>query len=300
MSLLLETVPALRGLLDGGRRDARGLRVLLTGASGTFGRAIATRLTELGAHVVGLDVAPRADDPVEVLACDLSDDEAVRAAVADALARLGGLDLLVNNAGLGGPAPAELAPGVEVRRQLEVNLLGAWRVTAACVEPLVAARGRVVMLTSRMAVMQLPLAAAYGVSKRGLVAYADALRLELGGHVGVTCVYPSAVRSPIHDSTAQAGLSLEGMSSYEPLAGVVAAVERAALARRVHRDLPTTPRGAVEILLARHLPSLTDRIVARTFAARIRSGAFADAPLAAGAVARERASEPGAGVEPGV
>ncbi len=272
--------------LFGGRRDARGLRVLVTGASGTFGRAIGARLHGLGARVVGLDVAPRPDDPVEVIACDLTDDARVPEAVAAAIARLGGLDLLVNNAGIGGPAPAELPPGDEVRRQLDINLLGAWRVTAACVDALVESRGRVVMLSSRMAVMQLPLAAAYGASKRALVAYADALRLELGTHVGVTCVYPSAVRSPIHDSTAAAGLSLEGMSQYEPLEGVVDAVLRAALSRRPHRDLATTRRGAVEFFLARHFPSVTDRIVARTLAARVRSGAFAGAGLAAGVVRR--------------
>jgi NAD(P)-dependent dehydrogenase (short-subunit alcohol dehydrogenase family) len=267
-------------------RDPRGMRVIVTGASGTFGRAVCARLDARGARVIGLDRAPRADDPVEVLPCDITDDHAVSMAVAEAISALGGLDLLINNAGTGGPAPAERPPGAEVRRQLEVNLLGAWRVTAACVDELVAARGRVVMLSSRMAVMQLPLAAAYGASKRALVAYADALRLEIGTHVGVTCVYPSAVRSPIHDSTAAAGLSLEGMSRYEPLDGVVDAVERAALRRRPYRDLCTTRRGAVEFFLARHLPALTDRIVARTLAGRVRSGAFQDAGLAAGVVAR--------------
>ncbi|MFI6990847.1 SDR family NAD(P)-dependent oxidoreductase [Nonomuraea wenchangensis] len=276
----------LPGNLHGRRRDARGLRVLITGASGTFGRAISARLAGLGAHVVGLDLAPRADDPVEVLACDITDDAAVPDAVAAAVAKLGGLDLLINNAGIGGPAPAELPPGAEVRRQLDINLLGAWRVTAACVDALVQSRGRVVMLSSRMAVMQLPLAAAYGASKRALVAYADALRLEIGTHVTVTCVYPSAVRSPIHDSTADAGLSLEGMSSYEPLEGVVDAVLRAALGRRARRDVATTRHGAVELFLARHLPSVTDRIIARTLSGRVRSGAFDGAELAAGVVAR--------------
>ncbi|GIJ22853.1 SDR family NAD(P)-dependent oxidoreductase [Micromonospora lutea] len=147
-------------------RDPRGLRVLVTGASGTFGRAICARLDELGAQVVGLDLAPRADDPVRLLACDITDDDAVPAVVREAIDQLGGLDLLINNAGIGGPAPAELAPGAEVRRQLDINLLGTWRVTAACVDALVASGGRIVMLSSRMAVMQLPLAAAYGASKR--------------------------------------------------------------------------------------------------------------------------------------
>lgn len=274
-------IPAIRE-----RRDPNGLRVLVTGASGTFGRAIASELSRLGASVIGLDLVPGADDGLEVLACDLADDNSVPGAVDDAIRRLGGLDVLINNAGIGGPAPAELPPGEEVRRQLEINLLGTWRVSAACAGELVRCRGRVVMIASRMAVMQLPLAAAYGASKRAMVAYADALRLELGTHVGVSCVYPSAVRSPIHDSTSKAGLSLEGMSSYEPLEGVVATVLRAALDRRVHRDLATTRRGSAELFLARHLPALTDKIVARTLASRVRDGSFEGAELAAGLVAR--------------
>ncbi len=270
----------------GERRDPSGLRVLVTGASGTFGQAISSELSRLGASVAGLDLAPRPDDPIEVIACDLADDESVPGAVSEAIHRLGGLDVLINNAGIGGPAPAELPPGEEVRRQLEINLLGTWRVSAACASELVRSRGRVVMVASRMAVMQLPLAAAYGASKRAMVAYADALRLELGTHVGVSCVYPSAVRSPIHDSTSKAGLSLEGMSSYEPLEGVVATVLRAALDSRVHRDLATTRRGSAELFLARHLPALSDRIIARTLASRVRDGSFDGAELAAGMVAR--------------
>lgn len=270
------------------RRSAAGRRVLITGASGTLGRELGRRLVAEGAVVVGLDIAPTGDEPFEVVACDITDDASVAAGVAEALALLDGLDILVNNAGIGGPAPAELAPGDEVRRQLEINLVGTWRITAACVDALVASRGRVVMVTSRMAVMQLPLAAAYGASKRAMVAYADALRLELATHVGVTCVYPSAVRSPIHDSTAAAGLSLEGMSSYESLEGVVDAIHLAALSVRARRDITTTGRGAVEFFLSRHLPQLTDTIVRRTLAGRAAAGAFDEAHLAAGVVTRHR------------
>ncbi|MEU8797593.1 hypothetical protein [Spirillospora sp. NPDC048819] len=91
------------------------------------------------------------------------------------------------------------------------------------------------------------------------------------------------MRSPIHDSTAAAGLSLEGVSRYEPLDG---AVLRAALSRRPRRDVTTTRRGAAEFFLARHLPALTDRIVARTFTGRVRGGAFEGAEMAAGVVRR--------------
>jgi NAD(P)-dependent dehydrogenase (short-subunit alcohol dehydrogenase family) len=278
----------LPGVVSGPDADASGRRVLVTGASGTFGRAIAADLTGRGARVVGLDLAPQPDDVVEVLACDITDDDSVASAVARAVQVLGGLDILINNAGIGGPAPAELPPGPEARRQLEINLFGAWRVTAAAKDALVESGGRVVVVASRASVFQLPIAAAYGVSKRAVVAYADALRLELAPDVTVSTVYPSMVRSPIHDSTKQAGLSLEGVSHFEPLEGVVAAIAAAALARTAPRDVATSPRGTAEFLLARHLPALVDVLVRRTVSTRLASGAFDGAPLAAGMVQRHR------------
>ncbi|MER7892702.1 SDR family NAD(P)-dependent oxidoreductase [Micromonospora sp. NPDC094482] len=265
-----------------------GRRVLITGATGTFGRHLCAAFSAAGARVVGLDLHPTPDSDITVLRCDLTDPGAVPPAVRDAVDRLGGLDLLINNAGIGGPAPAELPPDEVVRHQLEVNLLACWRTTAAALPDLIAARGRVIFVASRMAVLPLPLAAAYGVSKRALVAYADALRHEVGTHVGVSVVYPSMVESSIHDSTVRAGLSLQGVSRLEPVQGVVKAIQRAATARRAPRDVPTTTRGRLELALARHAPGLADRLVRRTVAARIAAGDLDAAPLAAGMLRRHR------------
>ncbi|WP_405089419.1 SDR family oxidoreductase [Micromonospora sp. NBC_01392] len=265
-----------------------GRRVLVTGARGTFGRHLGAALTAAGAHVVGLDLHADVDAMPPVFGVDLTDPAATPGAVAAAVTRLGGLDLLINNAGVGGPAPAELPPDEVVRRQIEVNLLAAWRTTAAALPALEAAHGRVIFVASRMAVLPLPLAAAYGVSKRALVAYADALRHEVGTHVGVTVVYPSMVDSPIHDSTVAAGLSLRGVSRPEPVEGVVAAILRAAAARRAPRDVATTRRGRLELAVARHAPGLADRLVRRAVAGRVAAGDLDDAALAAGMVRRHR------------
>ncbi|MFC7550273.1 SDR family NAD(P)-dependent oxidoreductase [Plantactinospora sp. GCM10030261] len=281
-------IPRRRLPLGGRRLPLANRRVVVTGAAGTFGRRLCAAFAGAGASVVGLDLRAEPIDGIDVLGCDLADPAAVGPAVAAAIDRLGGIDLLVNNAGLGGPAPAELPPGEVVRQQLEVNLLGAWRTTAAALDALVAARGRVIFVASRMAVLPLPLAAAYGVSKRALVAYADALRLEVGTHVGVSVVYPSMVASPIHASTSAAGLSLDGVSRFEPLDGVVAAILRAASAPRAPRDVATTRRGRLEMALARHAPALADRLVRRTVRTRIAAGDLDAAPLAAGMVRRHR------------
>jgi NAD(P)-dependent dehydrogenase (short-subunit alcohol dehydrogenase family) len=256
-------------------------RAIVTGASGAIGTELSAALRSRGWKVAGLDI--EADGAAKVIACDVTDTESVARAVPAAIELLGGgVDALINNAGLGGPASAGTGPDEHVRRMIDVNLLGAWRVTAATIDALVETRGQVVFLGSRMAFLGLPLGAAYGVSKRGLVAYADALRAEYGTHVGVTCVHPAFIRTPIHDRTRAAGLKLEGFSREEPIDGVVAKVVRAAEGRERRRDVAVTAGGALQLAVARHLPALVDRIVARTLARRVAAGELDDAPIAAG------------------
>jgi NAD(P)-dependent dehydrogenase (short-subunit alcohol dehydrogenase family) len=256
-------------------------RALVTGASGAFGSALRAELRRRGWAVAGLDLKA-GDGDGEVIACDVTDDEAVPRAVATACQRLGGLDVLVNNAGIGGPASAGEPPDDHVRRMIDVNLLGAWRVTAAAIDHLVESRGRVVLIGSRMSFIGLPLGAAYGVSKRALTAYADALRAEYGTHVAVTCVHPAFVRTPIHDRTREAGLQLEGFSTEEPLEHVVATIVQACEGKNPGRDVAVTRGGGVQMAVARHLPRLVDRVVARTLAKRIAAGDLDGADVAAG------------------
>ena len=253
---------------------------VVTGAGGAIGTALCTELRSRGWDVAGLDLA--ADEGAGIFACDVTDEGSVAAAIPAAIERLGGrLDALVNNAGLGGPASAGAMPDDHVRRMLDVNLLGAWRVTAAAIDDLVAARGQVVLVGSRMAFLGLPLGVAYGVSKRALTAYADALRAEYGTHVGVTCVHPAFIRTPIHDRTREAGLRLEGFSREEPLDGVVGKIVAACEGRIGRREVAVTRAGAVQLGVARHLPAVVDRIVARTLAKRIAAGELDEAPIAA-------------------
>jgi NAD(P)-dependent dehydrogenase (short-subunit alcohol dehydrogenase family) len=255
------------------------VRALVTGASGAFGTRVRAALRERGWQVAGLDL--RAEDD-EVIACDITDPAAVPLAVAEAIRRLGGLDVLINNAGIGGPASAGAPPGDHVRRMLDVNLLGAWEVTAAAIDALVESRGRVVLVGSRMSFLGLPLGAAYGVSKRALVAYADALRAEYGSHVSVTCVHPAFVRTPIHDTTKAAGLNLEGFSREEPIERVVATIVEACAGARPARDVAVTREGRLQIFAARHFPGVVDRVVARTLAKRVAAGELDAAEIAAG------------------
>jgi NAD(P)-dependent dehydrogenase (short-subunit alcohol dehydrogenase family) len=166
-------------------------------------------------------------------------------------------------------------------RTLDVNLLGAWRVTAACIDDLVARRGRLVFVASELAYATIPFATAYSVSKRGLAAYADSVRAEFGSHVGVTTVYPGYIRTPIHDASIAAGLSLESTTRPQRTDDVAATVVRALTATRAPRDVACTTLGSFELAAARHLPGVVDAVIRGRLRREVSRGTFRSAPLAA-------------------
>jgi NAD(P)-dependent dehydrogenase (short-subunit alcohol dehydrogenase family) len=254
-----------------------GRRVLVTGANGSLGSATAAALHDRGARVIGLDLV-ESDD---VIACDVRDQADVTAAVARARDVLDGIDSTVHFAGIGFPTSAGEAPGDTVMRTLDVNLLGAWRVTAACIDDLVARRGRLVFVASELAYATIPFATAYSVSKRGLAAYADSVRAEFGSHVGVTTVYPGYIRTPIHDASIAAGLSLETATRPQRAEDVAATVIRALTATRAPRDVACTAMGSFELAAARHLPAVVDAVIRGRLRREASRGTFRSAPLAA-------------------
>jgi NAD(P)-dependent dehydrogenase (short-subunit alcohol dehydrogenase family) len=238
------------------------MRVLLTGAAGSIGIATAAELRERGARVVGLDLLKGRD----ILACDVRDQAVVDRAVAEAVRMLGGLDVLINNAGLGLPQSAGAAPDEDALSVIDVNLLGPWRVTAAALPALRESRGRVVNVASGLAHLALPWGTAYCMSKRGLTAYSDALRLEYGGEITVTTVYPGYIRTPIHAASTEAGVALEGHVPVEKVEDAARTLARAALGPPA-RDLATTRQGAIGYALMRHIPRrLLDAVVRRRLA----------------------------------
>ena len=270
-----------------------GRAAIVTGGAGAFGSATIRVLRYLGADAIGID---RISAP-GVLTCDVTDDDQVRAAVAAAIERLGRLDTLVHYAGVGPVVDVGRPAEAEVREALEVNLLGTWRVTAAALPALLAARGRVIVTASLLAGVTMPFSAAYTVSKRALTAYADVLRMEYGTHLGVTTVYPGYVRTAIHDRSRAAGVTLDRLAPAEDVRDTVLTVVRAAAARSAPRDVASTRTGTAAFRLARHAPGLLDRAVAARLPRLVRTQPFDGAELAAGLRERLRAggaADPGA------
>ena len=267
------------------RRVSEGARILITGAASGIGAAAADALRARGARVLGLDLDADGED---ILRCDVRAQDSVERAVREATERLGGLDVLINNAGIGTTQSAGAPPGEDALATLEVNLLGPWRVTAAALPALRATRGRIVNVASGLAHVAVPLAPAYCMSKRGLVAYSDALRLEYGDVLTVTTVYPGYIRTPIHAASQEEGFALEGLVPVEPLACAADTLVRAALGPP-RRALATTRSGAMLYLLARlSPPRVVDRVIDRTVRSRARQGYFDRSALAREFVERSR------------
>jgi NAD(P)-dependent dehydrogenase (short-subunit alcohol dehydrogenase family) len=207
--------------------------------------------------------------------------------VAAAIEKLvGGLDVLINNAGVGDPQSSGEAPDEKALAVIDINLVGAWRVTSAALPALRESRGRVVNVASGLAHITAPFSTAYTMAKRGLVGYSDCLRLEHGERITVTTVYPGYIRTAIHDAARERGLGLEGVVPAERLSAAAATLVRAALGPPA-RDLATTRSGAIAYAVVRRLPRrLVDRLGDLQMRRLARKGHFARSPMAADLHAR--------------
>jgi NAD(P)-dependent dehydrogenase (short-subunit alcohol dehydrogenase family) len=179
--------------------DFEGLTALVTGGASGIGRATADLLAERGARVAVLDLDPSSvDEPLLAYGADVTDDTSVRAAVADAVAALGGLDVLVNNAGVGAQGTVEDNDDTEWHRVLDVNVLGMVRVARAALPHLRAsAHAAIVNTCSIAATAGLPQRALYSASKGAVHALTLAMAADhVREGVRVNCVNPGTVDTP--------------------------------------------------------------------------------------------------------
>jgi NAD(P)-dependent dehydrogenase (short-subunit alcohol dehydrogenase family) len=187
---------------------------LVTGASTGIGRATTLRLAGEGWTVLagvrdmaaGEKLAAEAPaDRVQPVELDVTDGEQI-AAVAE-LVRVqrsgtvpGGLDALVNNAGIGVGGPLELVSEEDLRRQFDVNVFAQVAVTRALLPALRSAQGRLLFVSSIGGRVAMAFTAPYAASKHAVEALADALRVELRtSGVQVALIEPGSVATPIWD-----------------------------------------------------------------------------------------------------
>lgn len=256
----------------GTRTDLRGARALVTGATSGIGHALARRLTEQGARVV---VTGRRTDRLDALVnlirqrggeahaipADVT-DPAQRAHLVDStLAQLGGMDLLVNNAGAGAMGPFVEATEERLRRVFEINFFSATELTRLALPHLFRGKNpQIVNVASVLGRRAMPGCSEYCASKFAMVGWSEGLRAELakdGVHVLVVC--PGSI-----DTEFRANL-LEDRATYRWQARGMSAdrcawlIVRAIQTRR--NEVTITAGGKLLVGLNRAAPWLVDRLM---------------------------------------
>ncbi|MEV5747018.1 SDR family oxidoreductase [Actinoallomurus sp. NPDC052308] len=174
-----------------------GIRAIVTGGASGIGLAAARLLTERGATVSCLDLTePPA--PLHGVRADVRDDASVRAAVAAAVDHLGGLDVLVNNAGVGAQGTVEDNGDDEWRDVFDVNVFGMVRVTRAALPHLRRSEHAAIVNTCSIAATAgLPRRALYSATKGAVQSLTLAMAADhLRDGIRVTCVNPGTADTP--------------------------------------------------------------------------------------------------------
>jgi short-subunit dehydrogenase len=245
-----------------------GANILLTGAAGGIGAALARQLAARGARLLlaGRDLAAleslagalsEAGAVAHAVCADLLDDGAPAALAVQAMTRLGGVDVLINNAGISSFRLFEDETPEGLERLLHVNLLAPMQLTRALLPAMLSrGSGRIVNVGSTFGSIAFACFAGYSASKFGLRGFSEALRRELADSgVGVTYVAPRAVRTPLNPPAVERMAAAVHMAMDEP-AAVAAHIVRA-----IERDAGDVYLGWPEALFVRLnavLPRLVD------------------------------------------
>ncbi len=177
-----------------------GLVAVVTGGASGIGAATAAMLAEQGAHVAVLDRDVQSVDSASFLAvaCDVTSTAAVDAAIADVVSTLGGIDILINNAGIGAVGAVDVSTDAEWHQVLDVNVVGLARVTRAAVPHLRRSdRAAIVNICSVVAAVGVPQRAVYSASKGAVAALTLAMAADyVADGIRVNAVTPGTADTP--------------------------------------------------------------------------------------------------------
>ncbi|HEV7647015.1 MAG TPA: SDR family oxidoreductase [Actinophytocola sp.] len=211
--------------------DLDGFRAVVTGGASGIGLATAELLTARGARVAVLDLNPSVPAPLLGFRCDVSDDAAVVSAVAAAAGALGGVDVLVNNAGIGAQGDVTANPDDEWHRVLDVNVVGMARVSRAALPFLRASTAAAVVNTCSIAAWQgLPNRALYSASKGAVYGLTLAMATDhLDDGIRVNCVCPGTADTPwvgrLLDAADDPAAERAALAARQPMGRLVTAAE---------------------------------------------------------------------------
>ncbi|MFE4000262.1 SDR family NAD(P)-dependent oxidoreductase [Nocardioides sp. YIM B13467] len=182
-----------------GTRELDGLVALVTGGASGIGAAVVEVLLERGAQVAALDLDPEGINPKALgIRADVTDDASIRAAVEQAVADFGRLDIVVNNAGIGAQGTVEDNPDEQWHAVFDVNVLGAVRVSRAALPHLRRSpAAAIVNVASVAATTGIQQRAVYSASKGAVQSLTQAMAADhLREGVRVNCVNPGTAATP--------------------------------------------------------------------------------------------------------
>ncbi len=257
------------------KRNIRGSRVLVTGASSGIGRELARELARQGAAVV---VTARREDRLRQLAEELTTaggkvvavagditEPAVRQAAIDAAqSSFGGLDILVNNAGIYALGRFEVADPARIRRVMEVNFFSLVEMTRLALPLLKAGRRpMVVNVGSIVGHRGIPHCSEYSASKFAVHGFTEALRAELAQHrVDVLLVAPGTTETELFDSALERKTE-PPWPTHKPISPAAVAWQIVRAMRRGSHEIIPYGWGRVMVWLNRLSPRFMDRVMAR-------------------------------------
>jgi short-subunit dehydrogenase len=256
-----------------------GRRVLITGPARGIGERTARLAAARGARLglVGLEptrlgaLARELGEDHHWAECDVTDQRSLDDAVASTVSALGGIDVVVANAGIGGGRTVAIGPVEAMVRTVEVNLNGVIRTVSATLPHLIAAKGYALLISSAAAFTAMPGMAAYCASKAGVEQFGNVLRLETA-HLGVAVgtAHPIWIDTDLVRSFSAAAPSFEATRRKLPwplnsLISVDACAEAfvRAIERRQRKVYVPRSMAAVQALRTFMLSRLGERITAR-------------------------------------
>ena len=186
-------------MTDAVSNDFDGLAAIVTGGASGIGRATAELLAARGAKVAALDLNPdQVADPLVGIRCDVTDDDSVRAAVAEAAERFGRLDIVINNAGIGAQGDVAANDDAQWHQVLDVNVIGMARVSRAALPWLRQSPSAAVVNTCSIAAWAgLPQRALYSASKGAVYGLTLAMAADhVREGIRVNAVAPGTVDTP--------------------------------------------------------------------------------------------------------
>lgn len=191
-------------------------KIIITGGGSGLGLACAVAITNSGGTAVVLDRDISNAGDFQARQVDVTDRPALEQAIAEVAEDLGGIDALINAAGMDSPGELDEISAETWENVLAVNLLGTVSATRAALPHLKRSHGRVVTVASTLALKGAGGATAYSASKFGVRGFSQALAAETKGEVGVTCLIPGGMKTKFFDGRTEQYMPQDDSRLNEP------------------------------------------------------------------------------------